>query len=249
MSKSNAVRKGNDKLTRDKLVDVLTFLTDKDQEYSFNALCTVIEAIFERPSQNIAELAESLPSIIFADDIKSLLKDIASESWEGQSSALVTGICYSLLRHEYSSDEVEVKVHPANQAGSSSKEVLDIDVYYSGAVQTAIEVKDKDFSPKDVEHAVLKAVQAGLQGASFIIGPQANLTENNLDGLVDYWKEKNIYLTFIDIDELINFTSFITSSLSPECLIETIQSKLEKMKAKDKLKNHVITILKNRGWV
>ena len=75
------------------------------------------------------------------DDIRELLTDIISESWEGQSSALVTGLCYSLLRHEHSSADVEVKVHPANQAGSSSREVLDIDVYQAGSAQTAIEVK------------------------------------------------------------------------------------------------------------
>ncbi len=119
MSKANAVRRGNDQTTRDKLVDVLTHLKDKDQEYSFNALCTVIEAIFERPSQNIAELANNLPPTLFVNDVKKLLTDIISESWEGQSSALVTGLCYSLLRQEYTSSNVEVKVHPANQAGSS----------------------------------------------------------------------------------------------------------------------------------
>ena len=249
MAKTNAVRRGNDRIIRDKLVDVLNLLQDKDREYSFNALCTVIEAIFERPSQNLAELADNLPSTLFADDIKTLLNDIVSQSWEGQSSALATGVCYSLLRHEFTSKEVEVRVHPANQAGSSSKEVLDIDIYQSGTVQTAIEVKDKNFSPKDVEHAVLKAVQFGLQGATFIIGPQADLTENTLKGLIEYWKEKNISLTFVKLSELIGFTSFIMAPVVPECLINTLQDKLEKMKAKDELKKHILSLLKGRGWL
>lgn len=249
MSKNNAVRRGNDQVTRDKLVDVLTHLQNKDQEYSFNALCTVIEAIFERPSQNIAELADNLPATIFADDIRELLTDIISESWEGQSSALVTGLCYSLLRHEYTSNDVEVKVHPANQAGSSSREVLDIDIYQAGSVQSAIEVKDKDFSPRDVEHAVRKSVQSGLQGATFIIGPQARLTENTLNGLIAYWRGKNIALSFLKLDELIRFTIYIVAPVSSECLLYTIQDKLEKMKAKDELKQHILSILGNRGWL
>ena len=162
---------------------------------------------------------------------------------------MVTGLCYSLLRHEYTSNDVEVKVHPANQAGSSSREVLDIDVYQAGSVQSAIEVKDKDFSPRDVEHAVQKSVQSGLQGATFIIGPQARLTENTLNGLIAYWRGKNIALSFLKLDELIRFTIYIVAPVSSECLLYTIQDKLEKMKAKDELKQHILSILGNRGWL
>ncbi len=88
-----------------------------------------------------------------------------------------------------------------------------------------------------------------MQGATFIIGPQANLTESNFEGLTNYWKEKNISLSFLKLEELIGFTSFIAAPVIPNCLIGAIQDKLEKMKAKDELKQHVLSIIENRGWL
>ncbi len=122
-------------------------------------------------------------------------------------------------------------------------------MYHQNQIETAIEVKDKPFSPKDVEHAVSKAIKSGLQGTIFVIGPQAHLTEQTLDQVTAYWKQKNIALTFIKLEELIGFTGYMTPAIESGTLVKIIQSKLEGMKAKDELKKHIYLIFKKRGWI
>ena len=98
-----------------------------------------------------------------------------TKSIEGQVAALVAGTALSMYFEQF--EGFEVIVHPVNQSGASSNEIADIDIKQNGKIFVAIEVKDKQFSEQDVDHAAFKVSQYGLKSITFIIG--INGTDQN----------------------------------------------------------------------
>ena len=114
------------------------------------------------------------------------------------SSAVLSGVSASFL---FTSAD-EIRVHPINQAGSSSNEGLDIDIVENNLVRMAIEVKDKPFTRSDIEHAVLKCVDSGVRSMTFLIGPNSEWNSEAIDSALKTAVEKGV---LVSIDFVSNF--------------------------------------------
>ncbi len=122
---------------------------------AFNALCIAVRYALERQtalSQLIPQLPASAASHL---KIIEFVEEFVTRSIEGQVAAIVTGAILSGYFDQF--EDFEVIVHPVNQSGASSKEVADIDIKQGGKIFVAVEIKDKQFSEQDVDHAAFKA--------------------------------------------------------------------------------------------
>jgi len=153
LSKENAVRKGKDKETLLLIIKLFSLIeTSKDaKEYLACAICFLREQVKEKCKyfDNIVNYAPTLVEI-YEFSVK-----FVKRSFEGESSAIIIGTLESLY-YNYLDSKYSVKTHKVNQSGASSKEVGDIDVFDRDILYYSIEVKDKNFTEYDVEHALNK---------------------------------------------------------------------------------------------
>ena len=156
LAQSNAVRRGNDRVILTLLCKVLP--TVDTTEKAFAALADALHFLITSASKVgvFVGVAESGVDGICRNEklrILSLVDRLVSRSMEGEACSLaVTAALECLSRGPFKGSRVEV--HPVNQAGSSSLEVSDVDVFFEGRLAASIEVKDKHFSKYDVGHAV-----------------------------------------------------------------------------------------------
>lgn len=132
-------------------------------------------------------------------DMICLADSVLKESCGGQSSVLIAATALSMI---YS--ELEVVTHPINQCGSSSKQILDIDVYDKDRYLVgAAEVKDKTFGIDDVGQTIDKAVRAGLPAFMFLSGPSGKPKGKSLQELEERALNRNVACYFTSVAAII----------------------------------------------
>lgn len=190
ISLSNAVRKGNDEITLNKLYNFLELIAKSTSNQSFLNLVYALKYILK-----IKVIDE-----IYCDTEKCISKNLLDfvieylkESRKGVSAASVTGALFSMIY-----DNVEV--HPINQSGASSKEISDIDIKCSKEICLAVEVKDKIYTETDVKHAVVKSKKY-LNKLIFATGNHAHCDIPEQDLMKNY-SENNFSLIFIRVENL-----------------------------------------------
>lgn len=166
LAKTNAVRSGNDSEILESLIKVLSEIKTKKQakKYLSSALYTLqdiyreVEEKYSIPDLDIEDGAN--PQSIL-DYVNTLVKN----SFEGEMCPLIVAAIEKL----YYKEEKIVVPHKVNESGASSKEVGDIDIFDNAEqLVSSIEVKDKDFTKEDVEHAITKFAQAQIGKSLFI---------------------------------------------------------------------------------
>lgn len=100
----------------------------------------------------------------------------------------------------------EVVAHNVNECGASSKEVGDIDIYSKSSssddglvLTSAIEVKDKDFSEQDLQHAISKFSSANILHSLFVYGKKANFDSVAINQLAARYGRLGTYCAVISI--------------------------------------------------
>lgn len=168
----NAVRRGNDRDTLELLISILTEIKNQKaaQKYLSSAIFTM-QKLFEENEDKY-----SLPDLEIPDNegpqaILNFINDLADSSFEGEMCPLIVASVEQL----YYEDSRNVVAHNVNESGASSKEVGDIDIFdINDNLLSSIEVKDKDFTQEDVEHAINKFASAKLERNMFIYGKKAS---------------------------------------------------------------------------
>lgn len=240
----NPVRRGNDAHLLQLSIKILSGL-----QSSINAgscLKDCIYFIFQRPSRDLfsyIEVGEESPQSMLIKFAHLLI----SNSHEGETCALLTGATYTMIGLNKNLP-YEVKVHKVNQAGSSSREILDIDVYLNGRVEHTVEVKDKYYTPEDVQHAVSKAVSSGCRTLVFAAGPNSRLTNSSCLDLSNYWSSKGVNLYFVDVFN--HFISVLSYSINLDAVffLKIINYHAEQAKVKDDTLRHIISCAHQMGW-
>ena len=209
LSSSNAVRKGMDTELLATLISIFRKL---------NSSLTAVEAlkdslyfVMQRESRNLSDLLPDVSTSKSEALLVPFAKYFVTESHGGETSAIVAGTCFSLLGKILGSD-FDVRTHKVNQAGSSSNEVSDIDVYEEGCLIYSAEVKDKIFSAADVEHAIRKVAEADHFALIFLKGPRAHLVDTTEDHLIELWAAKGVALYFIGVVDYL--ASILTISIA-----------------------------------
>ncbi len=220
ISPSNAVRAGRDRELLLILHKVLSEIETSEQ--AFNSLCIAVRYTIERQtarSELLPQLSESADSHL---KIIEFVDAFVTKSIEGQVAAIVAGTILSTYFDQF--EGFEVIVHPVNQSGASSNEVADIDIKKNGKIFVAVEVKDKQFSEQDVDHAAFKASQYGLKSITFVIGVRGTYIGSSLEQVA-----KTVLLTRSVNVIFVGLVSFVRSviALCPELLFATFFAKLQ----------------------
>ncbi len=237
LSSSNAVRRGNDARLLETTINVLSSLTSSDDAYQCLKDC--VYYIFQRKSRNLSDYLAPSDSSLQQTSLIRFADELISQSFEGETCALLVGAIYSIMGIGQSRN-FDVKVHKVNQAGSSSREVSDVDVYENGVLIHTIEVKDKTYTPEDVQHAVNKVVMSGSNSLVFAVGPRGYLQGSNWSELTQWWSKQGVNLYFVNVLE--HFVSTLSSvpSIDIRFVLDVINYHADQSKIKDDTFEHLV---------
>lgn len=205
LSKNNAVRRGRDKEILLLLIETLSSIKTSTQakQYlacAFNFLRSKIEEVILRDDRDI----EYNPTLL---EIYEFSIKFIDKSHEGETSAIIVGALESMI-HEAFNVDCTIKTHKVNQSGASSKEVGDIDVFVNKKFSHSIEVKDKNFTSYDLEHAFNKIIKNKGNKGAFIYGPHANFDKKAILGKIKQFEKQGFFILFTDIRTYIKDTLF-----------------------------------------
>lgn len=200
LSKTNAVRRGNDQIILNSLCDNLPLITTSDDAYEclVYLLSKLIKIKKTKASMTTFTIEQSanLPAHLMAYMEKAL-----EHSYEGEVLTLLVAGTYHLM---YNEPNAIVEVHPVNQSGASSREVSDLDVYVDGKLVASNELKDKDYAETDVRHAADKVLEAGGTKMLFVEGPRATAEGNFTNDIEHEYLDKNFLLRVISYRNLLS---------------------------------------------
>lgn len=232
LSKSNAVRRGNDERLRDYCITILSSIKS-----SKDSLILLEQALFyalQRESRNltsklmVSDIDGQLNFIHFVDDF-------LTSSCEGETSALIAGLTFELLGL-LNNSKYDVRVHPTNQSGASSNEIGDIDVRDDDIVKFVAEVKDKSYSVEDVEHAAKKAGSLGVSHILFLVGP--NSLNSILHPKTTTWGDSKVKVTIVDLKQFFISIFGLLENKSNVEFVKIINNHAIKAKVKDLTMEH-----------
>lgn len=203
LSKTNAVRRGNDQHILNALCDYLPTIKTSEDAYQCLTylLCKLIKI---RDSKKEAlnffiKEAFNTPTILWT-----YINEALTQSYEGEILTLMVAGVYHLVYMNRPNTVVEV--HPVNQSGNSGREVSDLDIYINNTLVSSNELKDKNFSETDVRHATDKVLSAGGNRMLFIFGPRAYPESNFIDMLEKEYLDKNFFLRVISYNDFFSIS-------------------------------------------
>lgn len=204
LSASNPVRKGNDKTTLLKAIAILTKVNT--QALAKQALSEAIYFTLQR-NNHVSNLTEFSSDTTFYKTLTDFISLLLTTSQEGEIPALLTGVSFSIYGESFNEEftnNLKIIVHPVNQAGSSSNEILDVDVYLGSELYLTAEVKDKVFTFEDVQHAANKVRSAGFNKFFFIMGPNSKPNGMSLSTMTMKIADLDVKVSFVNIYDFIN---------------------------------------------
>ena len=97
-----------------------------------------------------------------------------------------------------------------------------------------LEIKDKDFTFSDVEHAMSKCFENKLQNLRFITGPRASNVDPKMsnDAIEDYFNLLGCNLSIVSYLDLINSLSVVFSPIITENFLDLTNKHIEIIKPK-----------------
>lgn len=198
LSKSNAVRRGNDQNLLNSLCDNLPHIQTSEDAYSclvymLSKLIKIRDAKKQMTVFTVND-ALNLPS-----KLMSYIEKALEHSYEGEILTLLVAGVYHLL---YNKPTSVVEVHPVNQSGASSHEISDLDIYVNDILIASNELKDKDYAETDVRHAADKVLQAGGTKMLFVVGPRGAALGNFIPEIEKEYSERNFLLKVVPCMDL-----------------------------------------------
>lgn len=246
LSTDNAVRRGYDRGILENCIDILGGL--QNQADAQQALSDAIHFVMQRASL-VAEAAELDGDATLHKVLVEFTRAVVQQSCEGESCAIITGLAFYLLGRG-SGKSFEVQVHPTNQAGSSSNEVLDIDVYDDKALIHAAEVKDKQFNANDVGHAAGKAAAKGLSKIFFICGPRSQGAISGNEFVVREATEQNVRISFVDAEQFFAMCLALASNeVNADEVWAVVDKFMKDARIKDGTHTHILQAARTAGLI
>lgn len=169
------------------------------------------------------------------------------KSFEGESSAIVVGALEKIYHNKFSKN-FKVIAHKVNQSGASSKEVGDIDIFKEDYFYYAIEVKDKNFTPYDLEHAFKKIQTAGGTKGQFIYGPNAQFDNEQIEKRIAEFEKEKFMVLLQDIFTYSRTMVFKVDLAGKQEFIDTIMATAIEINAKDETKAWIQFLLVELSW-
>ena len=228
IEKDNPVKGRTDRELLFCLYDLLEELNNSTPEMQKEAFQYAFSLVMQRPVRDSNEI--SLPEIEQSSlEINGKINDFLARSYEGEAPVAVM---WALLKIVYG-NAATIEVHPANEAGASSKEVGDIDIKFSDGKLYAVEVKDKHFTDTDVNHATEKVKKKGFGRMIFAYGFNCGERYANAEERIAFWAREGVELSFVSIPVLLHQILSVMGKNEYVRLLHLILHGLYDMKAKD----------------
>ncbi len=208
LSESNPVRAGRDRETLKLICRTLPLVKTRDEgakaltDALFYAL--QFQHLREKDVESAVAGLEAAPA-----QVRSFLKALLGETHHGETVVLVVALLYwSLSRHK--GEDWSIQVHPVNEAGSSSNQISDVDVYLGKTLVHTCEVKDKEVIASDVHHAVRKAASAQCKSLHIILGLSGRVKDTTPEALESFAADLGLELSLFSIMSLVEASAFWT---------------------------------------
>lgn len=228
----NPVRKGNDKEILEVLVATANLVNKRGSSFAFDCLTCCFSLLERVRAKN--ELLRTVKTIVTPDliDIYAYIARYVEEAFGGETCAAVVGAVekqfYACLKGEY-----RVEVHKVNESGASSREIGDIDVYEGDTCFYSVEVKDKDFTVYDVEHAFGKMIAAHVGRGSFVYGPRASFDEEQVKITLYSFEQKKFVTLFMGVLPYVRLVLFQTPRVDTRGFLQVLLDTAHEMNAKE----------------
>ena len=210
LSKSNAVRRGNDQEILNALCDNLPSIRDSRDatQCLVYLLCKLIKIRDEKERLTVFTIEDNnnLPA-----KLHQYISEALAHSYEGETLTLMIAGVYHLMYRN--NPNIKVEVHPVNQSGASSREVSDLDIYINDKLLSSNELKDKSYAETDVRHAADKVINAGGTRMLFIEGPRGVNDSDFITDIESEYQAKNFLL------RVLSYEFFLSTAITS---IETI---------------------------
>lgn len=238
LSKSNAVRKGNDKALLNALCDNLPLIQTSAEAY--DCLVYLLRRLIIIRDEKKKLTVFSIPdSSNLSSKIMAYVEEALKQSYEGEVLTLLVAGVYHLL---YQNSNALVEVHPVNQSGASGREVSDLDIYVDGLLISSNELKDKEYTETDVRHAADKVLQAGGSKMLFIEGPRSTPNTAFKNTIEREYQDRNFMLYIVHYKDF--FATILGSLSTVDCqnFIEFILSVAHDTKFKEEVIEYMDTL-------
>lgn len=245
LSEDNAVRKGKDKQTLLLLIEIFNSIKTSDDAKKY--LSCVLEYLKKQIEKNNIDFVGSFDYSPDLVEIYEFSIKFIKQSFEGETSAVIVGTLEGLL-HEYMDGNYRVISHKINQSGASSKEVGDIDVYRDSSFFYSIEVKDKDFTEYDVEHAFNKVMENGGEKAAFVYGNGVKFDIVQIRKIVKKYERKGMFVVVQDISTHIKNILFRLPVCTKNDFLKNLSITVESMNCKRETINWMTSLLQELKW-
>ncbi|AEE50938.1 restriction endonuclease, SacI family [Haliscomenobacter hydrossis] len=245
LSDRNAVRRGRDKETLELVIKIFESIPTSIEanHYLTCALEFLAQKIEENKILHDSKINYN-PTLV---EIYEFIFRFLEKPYEGETLAIVVAaiekIYYQKLTQNY-----KVVAHKVNQSGASSKEVGDIDVYKDDNFYYAIEVKDKNFTSYDLEHAFKKIQDAGGMKGQFIFGPNAAFDKDSVEKRVSAFAKENFMALLQDVYTYARIMIFKIDFSNKQEFIDSIIETAIEINSKDECKTWVQTLLVELNW-
>lgn len=199
LSEDNAVRRGNDMEILKMVITILSSIKSAKSAFLYlSSAIYDIAQISKEKEEKYTFPALDIPQATLPQTTLDYIVALTKQSFEGEISPLVV----SALEHLYYEGTNKVIPHKVNESGTSSKEVGDIDVFTSSdELLSSIEVKDKDFTKEDVEHAIHKFALSKVEKSLFIFGRKVNFDKDNVFETAAELGKQGFYCSVISIED------------------------------------------------
>ena len=246
ISLDNAVRAGKDQRTLRNLYNLLRRITDSGQART--ALQDALYFAVRRQRADVAAIKETVGELRGGRNaIRDFIEAFNSKSIHGETAVLTVGTLFWAMGLEKGC-EWNVKVHPTNEAGSSSNEISDVDVREGDRLVFTAEVKDKPFIMRDVMHAISKVKAAGLPCLHFIKGPRAEQTDGSDEELTQAAANEGVELVVLELDQMADtIVAFAPQGLTLQEFAERLSSFAESARAKADTCAHLKEVMLERS--
>ena len=245
LSDQNAVRKGNDKETLLLLIKIFTSISTSVESEAY--LACGLEFLNQRIEETKILQDTTLkynPTLV---EVYEFVFRFLEKSFEGESSAIIVGTLEKLYHSRFSKN-FKVIVHKVNQSGASSKEVGDIDIFKEDNFYYAIEVKDKHFTPYDLEHAFNKIIANSGSKGQFIYGPSGTFDKSLLDDRIAKFEKEGFLVLFQDIYTYSKTMIFKIDLNSKQEFISALMATAVEINCKNETKTWIQLLLVELGW-
>lgn len=227
LRKSNKVAGGDPKLALLALCDDLPRV--KTSVVARRCMDYVVTGLLEASERRKAEMEafESQAEVMDVFQVRNFMSDLLDQGFGGASLVLVASSLYKL---RFPDDSYEIRTHPVNQSGSSSRQYSDLDVLRGGEPFLGVELKDKPFTADAVAHAAEVAHAAGAKSLLFVAGRQSSFASQPPTYFNDArrrYSRLGMYVGVTSIDDLIDSTLSEHVEVDPRAIMSSISDTAE----------------------